>query len=584
MDKKSNGRSVVRNGLKGRQSERSFSVPVLRARDFISIFLVLAIAAVYCQVRSYGFVSFDDQEYVVENDWIASGSILERIDWAVTAAYSANWHPLTWASHMLDVQWFGLAAGEHHLHNLLLHAGNSLLLFFVLMRMTGCRWRSGFVAAMFAIHPINVETVAWVSQRKSLLSTLFMMLMFWFYAGYVQHKRRSDYGWAFLWFVMGLLSKPMIVTAPFVLLLLDYWPFGRLAIKEKAYSRLLWEKLPFFLAAIIICFVTLWAQRSAGALAPLTFVAMGERFANVVVAYVRYIAHMVWPFHLSVFYPLQRAIPSWKIIGALSVLGIATIVSFRQSRRQGAIIVGWLWFLGTLVPVIGLVQVGSQSMADRYAYIPMIGLFIMMAWAIPDFTARDPVKRMWICSGVVALVVGLMVLSWGQTRYWQNSATLFRRVVCVTPESAMGHYNLALSLENKGELAPAIDHYREAIRLNPGHIEARMNLGLILSEAGKLQEAIRQYVKAYRMEPENPKLLNNMGMIYADAGQKAFSLRLFREALRISPLDAEIHNNIGVVLFRTNRVEDAIFHMKTALRIHPDYKEAKKNLKKMTKQ
>jgi Flp pilus assembly protein TadD len=571
---------------------RSLNRNILLSIDswsLLCIFLVLGPVAVFYQVRDYDFVSFDDLEYVVENVWIASGSMLGRFQWAITSAYSANWHPLTWMSHALDIEFFGLSAGKHHLINVLFHIANALLLFLALKRMTGCRWRGGLVAALFAFHPLNVETVAWISQRKSLLSTFFMMLIFWFYSRYAQHGQRKDYGLAFLCFILGLLAKPMIVTIPFVLLLLDYWPLRRfrtgngrrIDAKEggaENLSGLIVEKLPFFAMAVVVCFVAVWAQRSAGAVASLSFIPIGDRLANAVVSYAGYLYHLIWPFDLAVYYPYPDPIVAWKVGTSLLLLCMVSGVAYKQSRHAPWLMVGWLWYLGTLVPVIGLVQVGSQAMADRYAYVPMIGVFIMVAWMVPDSAFRHFPWRFFIVITVVLVMTSLMMTTWRQTRYWQNSVTLFHRMIEVAPKSAMGHYNLAVALEGKGRVSGALNHYREALRLNRNHVEARMNYGLMLSRLGNYAAAIHHYLIALKVGPENFEIYNNLGAAYADNGDLDLAVKHFMKAIQLKPEDAKIHNNLGVVLLRKGKSKEAMFHLRHAVRIDPEFEEARRNM------
>jgi len=553
------------------------------------VFLVLATAAVFYQVRGYDFVSFDDLEYVFDNDGISSGTMLERFHWAITSAYSANWHPLTWMSHAVDIELFGLASGKHHLVNVIFHIANALLLFWALKRMTGCRWRSGLAALLFALHPLNVETVAWISQRKSLVSTFFMMLVFWFYSGYAQHRRSKDYGLTFLCFILGLLAKPMIVTIPFVLLLLDYWPLRRLRTgngrridakggEAENFSRLIVEKLPFLAMAAVICFVAVWAQRSAGAVASLAFIPIEDRLANAVVSYAGYLYHLIWPFDLAVYYPYPDHIAAWKAGASLLLLCMVSGVAYKHSRHAPWLMVGWLWYLGTLVPVIGLVQVGSQAMADRYAYVPMIGIFIMVAWMIPDAAFRHSTGRFFIPITVMLVMTFLMVTTWRQARYWQNSVTLFHRMTDVAPKSAMGYYNLAVAQEKKGRLLEALNHYREALRLNRNHVDARMNYGLMLSRQGDYAGAIHQYILALKVEPENFEIYNNLGAAYADIDNLDLAVNHFMKAIQLNPEDAKIHNNLGVVLLRKGKSKEAVFHLRQAIRVDPEFEEARGNM------
>jgi hypothetical protein len=443
----------------------------------IGLGLLAAIGVVYWPVRHFEFINFDDDVYVWANPEVQNGLTLRGLAWAFTTGHAGNWHPLTWLSHMLDCQLFGVNAGAHHLVNVLFHAANTLLLFGVLKRMTGARWRSALVAALFALHPLHVESVAWVAERKDVLSTCFWLLTLWAYVRYVQkpeiHYSTAalrpltswNYWLALVFFVCGLMSKPMVVTLPLVLLLLDYWPLNRVAgCKLPAASSdperstllaLVWEKVPFLALAGVSCGLTLWVQQRGGAVASVESLPLGLRTGNAVVAYVRYLGHAFWPGGLAVFYPYQAwSLPT--VVGAGVLLAGVTGVVVWRGRSERHLLVGWLWYLATLIPVIGLVQVGGQSLADRYTYVPLIGMFVLVAWGMPRSLTQPRLGKLAMIAAASAVLCACAVLSWVQVHHWRDSETLFRYALKVTTGSAQAHNNLGVALAAQGKLAEAV--------------------------------------------------------------------------------------------------------------------------------
>ena len=528
-----------------------------------SLFLVVATLVAFWQVGSHEFINLDDNEYITENRVVQSGLTLEGLTWAFTATHSANWHPLTWLSHMLDCQLYGLNPGGHHLTNLVFHIASTLLLFFVLKRMTGAPWRSGFVAALFALHPLRVESVAWISERKDVLSAFFWMLTMWTYVRYVKRPGIDRYLLVILFFALGLLSKPMLVTLPFVLLLLDYWPLGRFQLTPSRKNlkspqskpknanhqismalRLMREKAPFFIISAASSILTIFAQQKGGAVVSLEHFAFETRVANALVTYVSYIAKMVWPQRLSVFYPYPEAFPLWKVVGAVLLLSFLTFLAIRAARKYPYFAVGWFWYIGTLVPVIGLVQVGMQAMADRYTYVSLIGLFIMIAWGAPDILAGWRYRRVLLSISAGIILLFLMIVTRLQVQHWQNSIMLFEHSINVTSNNSLAHNNLGSAFMRQGKIQEAIAHFTEALRISPHHPEFHYNLGVVLQGQGKLQEA----------------------MIH------------FAEAVRIKPDYAIAHNNLGVGLIVQGKVQEAITHFAKAVQAKPDYAEAHINL------
>lgn len=522
---------------------RNNKVLNIRCDLLICLFLILATLSVYWQVRDYAFVNFDDNAYIYENPYVRAGLTRESIAWAFTAAHSSNWHPLTWLSHMLDVQLYGLNPGQHHLTNVLLHILNTLLLFFLLRRMTRALWPSCFVAALFALHPLHVESVAWVAERKDVLSTFFWVLTLHYYVRYVERPGRTAYLTTILLFIMGLMSKPMVVTLPFVLLLLDYWPLRRFSIsdcrfpaeeqeKSKTCPRIrpgiknlssaqtgdqktkIIEKFPFFALSAASSVVTFLVQQSAGATASMDIYPFYVRLANALVSYITYIVKMVYPYQLAVFYPHPGMRPWWEIAGASLLLISITVFVIRYAKSHPYLIVGWLWYMGTLVPVIGLVQVGLQAMADRYTYIPLIGLFIMIAWGVPDLAQKWRYGKLTMVTTAAVFVSLFTAASWLQTQHWTNSVTLFQHSLEITQGSYKVHANLGNALARQGRLKEALKHYSQALRILPDMAaEVHNNIGAALIYNRKFKAAKPHIQEALRLAPGHVKAHKNLKII-----------------------------------------------------------------------
>jgi tetratricopeptide (TPR) repeat protein len=521
----------------------------------IGLLLVFATAAVYWQVSEYGFVNCDDDSYVTANRHVQTGFTRENVIWSFQTFSKSNWHPLTWISHMLDVTLYGMQPGMHHLTNLVFHISNSLLLWIVLKQMSKNIWRSGMVALLFAIHPLHVESVAWISERKDVLSTFFWMLSMWSYSRYVATFSNIWYLAALMPIILGLMAKPMLVTLPFVLLLIDYWPLERLEIQgvfritssepNFSLSKLVVEKIPFFAFSAASCVVTFYAQYNGGTVASLDTWPLGWRISNTLVAYVSYIGKMFWPANLIVFYPHASNLPLWQTAGAGAILVSIFILCLVTMRRIPFLTVGWLWYVGTLIPAIGLVQVGAQALADRYTYIPLIGLFIIVAWGLPDLSRQGSLKKIGWVVIMAAILSSLMLLTWIQTQYWKNSTTLFEHALSVTPQNWLAHNNLGNALAKQGNLNKAYRHFAEAHRLYPHDAHVQLNYGNALLAEGKFKQA------EFHM--------------YA--------------ALRIQPGLAEAHNNLGLILIRSGKIQKGIEHFKSALLHQPGYTNALRNLK-----
>jgi protein O-mannosyl-transferase len=558
---------------------------------WVCLALIAANLIVYAAVRHHDFVNYDDDDYVTTNAVVLHGLTWHGVSWAFTSGYAANWHPLTWLSHMLDIQLYGLDPGPHHLTNLLFHIANTLLLFGLLHRMTGALGRSAFVAGLFAVHPLHVESVAWVAERKDVLSTLFWMLTLWAYEKYVTRPSPRRYWAMLLFYALGLMAKPMLVTLPFVLLLLDFWPLGRVGMGPNPAGRwalsrekwativgLLFEKLPLLALAVVSGIVTFVIHRRGGAVIGLDATPLHLRLANALVSYVAYIGKMLWPARLAVLYPYAQALPVlWVAAAFLALMGISVAV-IRAARPYPYLSVGWFWYLGTLVPVIGFVQVGDQAMADRYTYVPLIGLFIIVAWGVPDLLVRWPLRKIGLPASAGLVILACAIAARNQLQYWEDSTTLWTHALAVTTANNIANNNLGVSLAGQGKLDEAIAHYSEALRIKPDYADAHNNLGAALADQGKVDEAIAHYSEALRLRPDYADAHNNLGVSLGGQGKLDEAIAHFTEALRLKPDSAKAHNNLGVAMASQGKLEEAIAHFTEALRIKPDYADAHNNL------
>jgi Tfp pilus assembly protein PilF len=561
------------------------------------VLLAIVVFALYGQVRQHDFVTYDDDVYITGNPVVAEGLSWEGVRWAFTTTYAGNWHPLTWLSHMLDCHLFGVDPGAHHLSGVALHAANGVLLFLALYYLTGAFWKSLLVAALFAIHPLRVESVAWAAERKDLLAGLFWMLTMLAYGHYARRPRPGRYLLVALSFALGLLAKPMLVTLPCVLLLLDMWP-----LRRSPTWRLVFEKLPLFALAAVSAIITVIAQRSGGALSSAEILPAGLRAANAATSYISYLWKSIWPSGLAFYYPLS-GVSLLPAVLAVLFLTVATWLAVRSGRRLPYLPVGWLWFLGTLVPVIGLVQVGSQAMADRYAYLPLIGIYIALAWGLAGIIERRPGMRRAIAGALCLALAAFAMMTWRQTGYWRNSRALYERALQVTernylahnglgnvllregsPEEAAAHFeralaikpgfahahnNLGIVLKKRGDLAAAAAHYEHAIRIKPDFAQAHSNLGNVLARQGDLTGAAAHYRRAIEIDPARPGPLINLGNLLFRWGEFASAIELYESALAIDPRLAEAYKNIGVAAERLGDIPKAVAHYRRALELDP---------------
>jgi protein O-mannosyl-transferase len=560
-------------------------------RWLIGAGLIAVTLVVFSRLAKHDFVNYDDPGYVTENRNVRSGLTRDGLAWAFRTTAEANWHPLTWLSHMLDCQLYGLNAGAHHLTSLLFHAANTLLLFVVLSRMTGTVWRSALVAALFALHPLHVESVAWVAERKDVLSAFFWMMTLGAYARYVERPRLASYVPVLVFLALGLMAKPMLVTLPFVLLLLDFWPLRRLPMQGRegmadlnrrdgfgVWDRgVLLEKIPLVLLAAASSLVTFSVQKSGGTVVSAEALPLTLRVSNAIISYGSYILKMFWPSGLAVFYPSRAAI-GWELPVSVMLIAGVSILVIRALRRRPYLAVGWFWYLGTLVPVIGLVQVGEQAMADRYTYIPLIGLFIMIAWGVPELLHGTRYAKTALGFSGAIVLAALAVCTWFQLGYWKNSVTLFKHAIEVTDGNRLAELNLGAALVSQGRLQEAVAHYRDVLRRSPDLAEAHVNLGATMAAMGNLEQAIDHYQQALEIMPDAAEAHNNLGAALMTKGELDRAATHLAEALRIKPGYAEAQLNLGKVLARQGRVDDAVAHYFEALRIRSDYPEAQAHL------
>ena len=564
-----------------------------RTLRLLRLGLILGTLAVYFRSLANYFVSYDDGDYVVHNLHVRGGLSLEGIVWAFTSGYAANWHPLTWLSHMLDCQLFGLEPLGHHLTSLLLHIAGTVALFEALRRLTGALWRPALVAALFAWHPVHVESVAWIAERKDVLSALFAFLALGAYAKYVTQAAGSPeaktlFRWCLFWFFLGLLSKPMVVTLPCLLLLLDYWPLCRIAHPALSLpypgglrptpalplGQLVREKIPFFLLTIGSCTVTFLVQRSAGAVATIHDLSLPERLANVVVAYGRYLAKLLWPTRLAVFYPMVRPLPLWEIAASLLALLALTGLVLQLRRRQPYLLPGWCWFLGTLVPVIGLVQVGGQSIADRYTYLPAVGLFIMLAWGLGDLVTWRPRSQPALRVAVAAGLFACVALTWVQTGYWWSTITLFRHTRAVTPPNFVAEINLATAYTERMDLTNAVNCLEAAGRIETNSADVFACLARVYSLQGQPDRAIQLYERALTANPAFVDAHYNLGNLLAARDQLTAATNHYQLALNGNPEQSDAHYKLGLALQRLGDISSAATHFKAALHYNPEFAEA----------
>jgi len=572
----------------------------IQRKHLIPLLLIVAILFSYYRVINFDFVGYDDKIYVTKNDHLHSGFTRESMAWAFTFNKSGYWQPLTWLSHMLDIQLFGLDPGMHHLTNLLLHMLNTLLLFFTLIRMSKAFWQCAFVAGLFALHPLNVESVAWVAARKTLLSTFFWIMTLLAYSYYTERPGIKRYFLPFTTFALGLMAKPMLVTLPFVLLLLDYWPLCRFQsdnsvglrsskslksilsyLRAAQVFRLFREKVPFLVISAVSVFLSALSAQHIGVAVSLKSVPMHLRIANAVVAYVRYLEKMILPGNLTVFYPYPESLPLWQPLSAGILVAVISVLVFWQSRSKPYLTVGWLWYIGTLVPVIGLVQAGIwPAMADRFAYVPLIGLFILIAWGTADIFAKWSLqyKNIVLFASAGALFSTLMIHTSMQVAHWKNGITLFEHAIKVTDNNYVAHNNLAITLSDQGKINEAIYHYEEVVRVRPNNAGALFNLGNAFYDHKSLDKAAVYYNKALKIDPAHAGAHNNLANLLFTQGKYEKAVAQYAEVLKENPDDIGARINLANVLFAMERLDEAILLYNEVLKSNPKEADAHFNL------
>jgi len=572
----------------------------------IIVLLILTTLIAFGRIVNNDFVNFDDDRLITQNIKVQSGFNAESIKWAFTNASLEYWHPLTWLSIILDWSLFGANASGHHLVSLLWHIGSAILLFLFLNKTTGSLWPSAFAAAFFALHPLRVESVAWAAERKDVLSVFFGMATLYTYAYYVEKPKLSKYFLCLVLFVLSLMSKPTLVTLPCVLLLLDYWPLGRLqkaltpqstpvlvdkkAVKKKTkklivkssvdkkkaapvqnsrqlIGHLLWEKVPFFFLALVLSVMLILQLKEDRYMLSMQQIPFSDRMMNAIVSYVAYIGKTFWPFDLAVFYPYVNSFPIWQVLGvSLLLVGVSTAVIY-LAKKAPFLAVGWLWYLGVLFPVIGLMQLGAQAMADRYTYFPSIGIAIMLTWGVTYLLPKENLRKIIIIPAAVILV-GLTFLTWQQCGYWKSSITLFNQALQATKDNYLAHNNLGVALAAEGKNDEAIAHYFVAIKIRPNYDDAHTNLGVAFAAQGKNEEAIVYYLEVLKNNPNNTSAHYNLGMALKDQGKMEEALNEFRKTINIKPSSADAHNNIGIILdMYYKKSDEAIYHYRQALQI-----------------
>ena len=565
----------------------------LTTRFLICLILAVITAVAYSYVIRAGFTNYDDDVYVTDNAHVMQGLSADSISWAFTTTHGANWHPVTWISHMIDAALYRKSSYGHHLTSLIIHILNVLLLFGLLVMLTGANWRSAAVAAIFAVHPIHVESVAWVAERKDVLCMLFWLLTTIAYVHYARNPRAKRYSLVLLAFALALMSKPMAVSLPLTLILLDYWPLKRVPSRESdeahgdegqnrhTLTQLIVEKIPLFVLSLGSCIITYHAQQTGGAVSTLREFSLPVRIDNAVVSYCAYLIKMAWPLRLAVLYPHPGSgiSPALAALSAAFLLAV-TAVSIRFSRQLPYLKFGWLWYIFTLLPVIGIVQVGVQGMADRYTYIPMVGVWIAIVWAASDLMHKcRPGIRPWIAAVPTIMIVFLLTgLCRTQVGYWHDSESLFRHELATAKDNADSRDNLGLALQDEGKNSEAETQYRRALQLDPNDVAGCDDLAMLLKDEKRLSEAERLLIKALEIQPENPDTLNDLGLVLENEGNIQDAIGRFSTALISDPNNVKAHNNLGMALAYAGRTEEAEKELETAVRLDPSNGEALNNL------
>ncbi len=575
------------------------------------VFLAMVTVAIFWQVSQYDFIRLDDFEYIVNNSHIQSGITLDTVCWAFSTTYQNLWNPLIWLSLMFDYQLFGLNAGGYHMTNLILHTLSTLLLFWLFKRMTNEIWESAFVAAVFALHPLHVESVAWIAERKDVLSAFFWMLTLCLYVYYTEKTTVKRYLLVLCSFIIALLSKPMVVTLPVIMILLDYWPLKRFQSREtwnpparagggmrcnsrevaliqgasgscrrgllsQKDSLLLWqlrEKTPFFVLSTVISIITIYTMSSP----TVKYFPLGSRLANAPVSFVIYLEKTFWPHDMAVFYPFPTQIPVWQVIGASLMIIIITTAVFAMMKRLPYLFTGWLWYIITILPVIGIIQNGYYSMADRYHYLPSIGLAVMLAWGIPALIKNEEIRKKVIFPAEIVVLAILAVSSWQQCGYWKNNFELFNHAVLATKDNYMAHNNLGIALADAGKNEEAMEHCNKAILIKPDDAFSYIGRGFVYYKRGQYEKALKELNVAIRLGPTDANAYYNMGITYYQLRQFHMAIENYSKAIQIQPERIDFYNGRGGAYAILNKYEFAIEDYNTAIRLRPHFAETYNN-------
>lgn len=520
----------------------SSSTPMPRQKDYSALFAVLLsviIVCVYWQVGEHHFLSFDDNSYVTQNAHVTKGLTLEGLRWALTSFDASNWHPLTWLSHMLDVELFGVNSRWHHLSNVVYHLVASVLVLVLFNQVTGMQWRSFAVAAMFALHPMHVESVAWVAERKDLLSAIFGVLSLLSYCRFTHSKSKPLYATSLIMFSLSLMSKPMLVTMPLLILLLDYWPLKRFDAFEGnssvSLTRIIGEKIPYAVLSILSGIITIIAQDNGNAIAKFSDVPLHLRIGNAVISYVTYIIKLIIPVNLAIYYPFPLEIPVWKAVAAIVLIMIITSVAFVARKHSPYILTGWLWFLISLLPVIGIIKVGDQAMADRYSYVPSIGLFLLVTWSFAEVSQRICFRKTLATLTLFLIIASMCYMTSRQIGYWQDSYSVYSHSLQVAPGSDIIHNNLGIVLRENNDIDGAIRHFLHAINLSPNYVEAHKNIALALLAKGNIEVAIRAFKRAIELDNNDYIMHYYLGLAYEQNNNLSSAIEAYNNALKINP-------------------------------------------------
>jgi protein O-mannosyl-transferase len=573
-----------------------------RTKFLICIFLMVATFCAYSQVQNHEFINYDDDKYIKESSLVQAGLTNENIIRVFTTTHFGGWQPITSISYILDYQLYGLNSKGYLLTNLFFHIANSLLLFLILFRMTGAIWQSAFVAAIFALHPLNVESVAWVAERKNVLSTFFLLLTIWAYIQYTEKPTFKRYGLVFLLFAFGLMSKSMLVTLPFVLLLLDYWPLerfklGRSEVKFKATQKdkyfdgkknilkLVLEKFPLLILSALCSIVTLILLKKArvGESATQDQLSILTILTNVMISYFDYIWKMLWPKGLAILYAHPgNTLAAWKGVLCGIALLIITIISIKLIKKAPYFAIGWFWYLGTLIPVIGFIRLGNHLIADRYAYLPLIGIFVIIAWGVPELLKEWYYRKNVLKVSAGILILTLMLITWIQVSHWKNSITVFKHAIKVTdkkyPNFAVIHNNLGNTLFADLRIEEAIDHLKMAVDINPSYIKAHQNLGIALFADQKIEEAIDHLKMAIKLSPNHAQVHYNLGIALFANQKIEKAISYYKTAIKLKPNYTKAHYNLGYALLQKGEIKEAAYHFRATLKLRPNFVEARDKL------